>query len=851
MKNKIKLFSLKILTIFIFLFLFTDVNAEDLLPNIIKSESFKQWEQLSDDQKNNTIEPSAFDVSYYTVRSKSRSNILGDSLESSYYPNKSVKIIKNQKGTSSCWAFSASSALEASIYSRYNNSFEYSPMHIDYRSSTIFNLEVGSGGNTNIAVAYLASNYGPVLESDFKMSSVYDDSDSSLKSVNSVDLDVPQQARLLDSMSFSSIYKTISDGTITYSDGYDTITINNVNEIRNQVKQVIKRNGAVISSTYLPDDAYLSSSGDMVSEYYNSDTNSYFYDGNKGSNHQITIVGWDDNYNKSNFNSLHRPLNNGAYIVQNSWGNRFGDDGYYYISYDDVNIEKVLVGFTNVEKINNEEYDNIYEYDNLGLTTYLYPSNSSNTSYLKEAYMANVFTRKCSSVDEKLNQVGVFVADNNPITIYVNKTSDDLSNLEEVTTISSITSGYHVIDLSDYNIILPKGSSKYVVSVKYSDDSRVTIPLESDLYASGISSVPDITSTASSNAGESFYSGDGSTWIDLVDYEYRYSSTVKKRLAESNACIKAFTSGKIVNKPSINYKTHVQSYGWEASWKKDGVQSGTTGEAKRLEGIKINLSGDYSGSILYKTHIQSYGWESEWKRDGSLSGTMGEAKRLEAIQIKLDGDISNLYDVYYRVHAQHFGWLDWAKNGEKAGTAGYAYRLEAIQIVLVEKDGNAPGNTDNCYYQKHVLYNTHVQTYGWQGYFADGDVSGTTGEAKRLEGIQIILDNQEYSGNIEYRTHIQSYGWESSWKKNNEISGTSGEAKRLEAIQIRLTGDMNNNYDVYYRVHAQHFGWLGWAKNGEKSGTAGYAYRLEAIQIVLVKKGGSAPGSTVNKFYEA
>ena len=48
------------------------------------------------------------------------------------------------------------------------------------------------------------------------------------------------------------------------------------------------------------------------------------------------------------------------------------------------------------------------------------------------------------------------------------------------------------------------------------------------------------------------------------------------------------------------------------------------------------------------------------------------------------------YDVYYRVHAQSFGWLDWAKNGAPSGTAGYAKRLEGIQIILIPKGQAAP-----------------------------------------------------------------------------------------------------------------------------------------------------------------
>jgi len=75
-----------------------------------------------------------------------------------------------------------------------------------------------------------------------------------------------------------------------------------------------------------------------------------------------------------------------------------------------------------------------------------------------------------------------------------------------------------------------------------------------------------------------------------------------------------------------------------------------------------------------------------------MSGTSGEAKRLEAICINLTGDMSKKYDIYYRVHAQSYGWLGWAKNGAPAGTAGYGKRLEGIQIVLVPKGGAAPGN---------------------------------------------------------------------------------------------------------------------------------------------------------------
>ena len=149
-----------------------------------------------------------------------------------------------------------------------------------------------------------------------------------------------------------------------------------------------------------------------------------------------------------------------------------------------------------------------------------------------------------------------------------------------------------------------------------------------------------------------------------------------------------------------------------------------------------------------------------------------------------------------------------------------------------------------------ISYKTHVQTYGWQDWAANGASSGTTGLAKRLEAIQIKTSAPASQGGIRYKTHVQTYGW-LDWVSDGASSGTTGEARRLEAIQIELTGALATQYDVYYRVHSQTFGWLDWACNGQSAGSAGYAKRIEAIQIVLVKKGGAAPGNTATPYKEA
>ncbi len=155
-----------------------------------------------------------------------------------------------------------------------------------------------------------------------------------------------------------------------------------------------------------------------------------------------------------------------------------------------------------------------------------------------------------------------------------------------------------------------------------------------------------------------------------------------------------------VDPPSVGYQTHVQKIGWQ-SMVYNGALAGTSGQALRMESMKIQLGKhSYSGGIQYRSHIQTYGWEDTWNSNGALTGTTGEAKRLEAIQIQLTGDMAKHYDVYYSVHAQTYGWLGWAKNGESAGSAGYAKRLEAIKIVVVPKGSSAPGSTANAFIQK-------------------------------------------------------------------------------------------------------------------------------------------------------
>jgi len=189
----------------------------------------------------------------------------------------------------------------------------------------------------------------------------------------------------------------------------------------------------------------------------------------------------------------------------------------------------------------------------------------------------------------------------------------------------------------------------------------------------------------------------------------------------------------------------------------------------------------------------------------------------------------------------------WSSSNTSVGTISSDGKFKAIEEGTTTLKATVDGKTVSkqvTVYDVVLNYCTHVQDIGWQSYVSSGEMSGTSGKSKRLEGIKIKLESG-YDLGIQYTVHAQDYGW-MSWCCNDEMSGTEGESKRLEAIKIQLTGSDAGKFDVYYRVHAQDYGWLAWAKNGAPAGTAGQSKRLEGIQIVVVRKTTAAPGTTYN-----
>ncbi len=139
-----------------------------------------------------------------------------------------------------------------------------------------------------------------------------------------------------------------------------------------------------------------------------------------------------------------------------------------------------------------------------------------------------------------------------------------------------------------------------------------------------------------------------------------------------------------------------------------------------------------------------------------------------------------------------------------------------------------------------LTYRTHVQNQGWQDDVHNGDLSGTEGEALRLEAIEIKANSIDYDIGLKYKSHVENIGWQ-DYVPGGVPSGTQGRGLRLEAIQIELTGKDADLFDLYYQVHAQNIGWMDWVKNGEVAGTEGLSYRLEGIKIQILPVNSGAP----------
>ena len=106
-----------------------------------------------------------------------------------------------------------------------------------------------------------------------------------------------------------------------------------------------------------------------------------------GGFHGVLIIGWDDNYSKDNF-YYEKPENDGAWLVLNSWGTSWGNNGTAWISYDDsldlmldtqvMNYVELANGETIETKLKDEKQEEIKETEILKEQETIEPTKTNN-----------------------------------------------------------------------------------------------------------------------------------------------------------------------------------------------------------------------------------------------------------------------------------------------------------------------------------------------------------------------------------------------------------------------------------------------------------------------------------------
>ena len=366
---------------------------------------------------------------------------------------------------------------------------------------------------------------------------------------------------------------------------------------------------------------------------------------------------------------------------------------------------------------------------------------------------------------------------------------------------------------------------------KWSDDHKTataTFKCErgDDTQTVDATVTPETTAATCEADGKTVYTAKVS--FNGKDYTETYTQTLKALGHKYGAPVWNWTKGEnntytaTATFTCANDEKHVETVDAKVTEKSDGATCTEAGKITYT--AKVTFEGkDYTGTKTEE--VAALGHDYKVSEKDGWKWTADKEKGYTAVATFVCSRCKDSHDVTADVVKED-------KNSQ------IIYKATAKYTDETGKEFTATATKST---KMSVSYIVHGQDYGWEkDWKKDGQTSGTEGQCKRLEAIQIKLPD-DVSGSIEYRTHIQDIGWEKNWSKDGAKSGTEGQCKRLEAIQIKLTGEVEKNYDVYYSVHAENFGWLGWAKNGEEAGTAGYGYRLEAIRIQLVTKGDKAP----------
>ena len=346
--------------------------------------------------------------------------------------------VENQGMYGLCWDFASIKSLETYLALNGIGNYDLSEMHLDYIESDLMygNRTVHQGGNFYNFKNYISES-GVVLEEDVPYREHTEEEYSKFA-------DIKKVVEVTETVDFPAIYK----------DNDSTLAEEEITEFRETVKKHIMKNGGLYCVIATPDHG---------TKYLNTKNNAECFLGDwddlsKGREfHAVTIVGWDDNYSRENFNEEMRPQNDGAYIILNSWGDYWGNNGYYYVSYEDKYVESDLSGIVSTSMDNTYKISSI---KNEAIKDYLI-NNYEHIfiNYEGENYITKNTISKITSLDLSNSNITSL----EDIDIFTNLYDLNLSNnnIKDITPLTKLTS-LSSINLSNNNItdISPLGNMK-------------------------------------------------------------------------------------------------------------------------------------------------------------------------------------------------------------------------------------------------------------------------------------------------------------------------------------------------------------------------------------------------------